>query len=127
MKPKLILCLFCFLVVAMLVSLVLGCRGIARLRQDHYPPFLAPGTTFTGDEKISHPSATVILFLDSKEGKIFVGYLIIAVPIVCGTLIFKSKWRFYGFAVLICCASLFCWIGVRIFLHAVYDSSPYFQ
>lgn len=122
MKTRLLVGLFGLLVAAMLVSVVFGYQGIARLRQNQYPPFLPAGITFTGDEKIHHPNNRVILFLDSREGKILVGYLMVAVPVVCGVLIGKKKRQFWSFAVLIGFATIFCWMGFSIYLHAVYDS-----
>lgn len=122
MKPKLLLGLFGLLVAVMLASVVLGYQGIARLRQNQYPPFLPAGMTFTGDEKIQHPNNQVILFLDSREGKFLVGFLTVAVPVVCGVLMGDRKKRLWSFAVLIVCSALFCGIGLSLYLHAIYDS-----
>ncbi|HKW29543.1 MAG TPA: hypothetical protein VJT54_09415 [Verrucomicrobiae bacterium] len=114
--------LFALLVAAMIVSVVLCYQGIAKLRQDHYPPFLPPAMMLESSERISHPSQAVILFLDSNEGKILVGCLTMAVPMVCGILVGKKKWQLWSFVVLIGCAVLFCWMGIAIYLHSIYDA-----
>jgi hypothetical protein len=114
--------LFALLVAAMIVSVVLGYQGIARLRQDHYPPFLPPAMLLESSERTNHPSDAVILFLDSNEGKTLVGCLTVAVPMVCGILIGKRKWHLWSFVVLIGCTVLFCWMGIAIYLHSIGDA-----
>lgn len=66
----------------------------------------------------------LILYLNSMQGKILVAYLVIVVPLICGISLIKKKWRPGCFAVLTVCAASFCWIGIKIFLHAIYDSFP---
>jgi hypothetical protein len=116
--------LFGFLVVLMLVSVVLGYEGIARLHRNHYPPFTEVGMMFTVVEAINPPNDNIILFLDSIGGRVLIWFLVAAIPTVCGILSFRYEWWILGFAFLTSCTALFCWIGFRIFLHALLDTSP---
>ena len=116
--------LFGFLVILMLASVILGYEGIARLHRTHYPPFPEVGMMFTVGYTINPPSDGVVLFLDSTAGRILVWFLAVAIPVVCGVLAFRYQWRVLGFGLLIGCAALFCWIGFRIWLHAVLDAMP---
>jgi hypothetical protein len=122
MKSKLLLVLFGLLVAVMLSSVFFGYQGITRLRQNQYPPFLPTGMAFTGAGTIHHPNDDVILYLDSKEGKILVGFLTVAIPAVCGVLIGKNKRQLWSFAVLVCFTAIYSWTGFSIYFHAVYDS-----
>jgi hypothetical protein len=116
--------LFGFLVILMLASVILGYEGIVRLHRTHYPPFPEVGMMFTVGYTINPPSDEVVLFLDSTAGRILVWFLAVDIPLVCGVMAFRYQWRVLGVGLLIGCAALFCWIGVRIWLHAVLDALP---
>ncbi|MGD1085020.1 MAG: hypothetical protein ABSA47_09765 [Verrucomicrobiota bacterium] len=111
---------FAFLVLFMLVSTLLGYDGIARLRRNVRPPFGAPFTLYTEVGGIPGPSDRLVLFVDSTHGRIIVWSWALAIPILCGFLAFKQERLILGGSLLFANGVLFGWIGLQLFLHAIF-------
>jgi len=109
---------FAFLVLFMLVSTLLGYDGIARLRREGRPPF-ATGlyTSFGG---IPGPSDGLVLFVDSTHGRIIVWSWALAIPVLSGFLVFQRQRLILGGSLLFANGVLFGWIGLQLFLHAMF-------
>jgi hypothetical protein len=116
--------LFAFLTVFSLLTVILGYEGIAKMERCHYPPFLQNGF-FHVIGGIEPPPDKVVLALYSSLGRMGVWFLTVALPLLSGLLAFRHERRILGFSILMLWTALCCWIGIRLWLHAVLDVSPY--
>ena len=111
---------FVFLVALILVATLLGFAGVARLHRLRQPPF--DQNEMSGMfATVSSPPDGLVLFMDSTWGALVVWTMALVVPTACGVLVFGFRRWLPGFAVLLACAALFLWMGLRIWLHAMID------
>ena len=113
---------FVFLVLFILLSTALGYRGIERLRRTQNPPFTQGLHEILSS--IPHPSDGAILFLDSTLGRISVWTSAIAIPALCGILSFRQERWMLGCSILFSSSGVFGWIGISLWLHAMFDTIP---
>ena len=112
---------FVFLVALILLATLLGFAGVARLQRLHQPPF-DQNDMLGLVGSVSSPPEGLVRFMASTWGALVIWTIALAVPTACGVLVFGFRRWLPGFAVLMACAALFLWMGLRIWLHAVFDS-----
>ena len=113
--------LFAFLAVCLVFSLMAGYAGITRLRRAEYPPFNTG--LYTALYSVPHPSNEMVLFLDSRWGRVLMCVSALVIPVVSVVLAFGKGFRFLGLGLLASATALYAVGGLSLFFHSVFDTS----